>query len=80
MAKSAMRHNLKKEIPKINVPVSLIWGKQDNVTPPEVGEEFHSLLPNSELTFIDKCGHAAMMERPEEFNVILEKFLNKIYN
>lgn len=79
MAKSAMRHNLKKEIPKISVPVSLIWGKQDTITPPEVGEEFHSLLPNSELTFIDKCGHAAMMERPTEFNEILEKFLNKIY-
>lgn len=79
MAKSAMRHNLRKEIPKITIPVSLIWGKQDNITPPEVGEEFHQLLPNSELTFIDKCGHAAMMERPEEFNEILDQFLQKIY-
>ncbi len=79
MAKSAMRHNLRKEIPKITIPVSLIWGKQDHITPAEVGEEFHQLLPNSELTFIDKCGHAAMMERPEEFNEILAKFLKKIH-
>ncbi len=80
MAKSAMRHNLRKEIPKITIPVSLIWGKQDTITPPEVGEEFNQLLPNSELTFIDQCGHAAMMERPEEFNVILDKFLQKVYH
>lgn len=79
MAKSAMRHNLRKEIPKITVPVSLIWGKNDTITPPEAAEEFNSLFPNSELTYIDNCGHAAMMERPEEFNVILDNFLNKLY-
>lgn len=79
MAKSAIRHNLRKEIPKITIPVSLIWGKNDTITPPEAAEEFHSLFPNSELTYIDNCGHAAMMERPEEFNEILEKFLNKLY-
>ncbi len=79
MAKSAMRHNLRKEIPKITVPVSLIWGKNDTITPPEAAEEFQSLFPNSELTYIDNCGHAAMMERPEEFNVILDNFLNKLY-
>ena len=80
MAKSAMRHNLRKEVPKITIPVSLIWGRNDTITPAEVGEEFHSLFPNSELTFIDKCGHAAMMERPEEFNEILDVFLTKVYS
>jgi pimeloyl-ACP methyl ester carboxylesterase len=43
-----------------------------------VGQEFHKLIPNSELYFIDKCGHAPMMERPEEFNTILLKFLRKL--
>jgi pimeloyl-ACP methyl ester carboxylesterase len=79
MAKSAIRHNLSSEMKKITVPVCLIWGNQDRVTPPEVAEEFKSLLPNSELHWIDECGHAAMMEKPEEFNQILEGFLNKIY-
>ncbi len=78
MAKSAMRHNLRKEIPEISIPVSLIWGKQDTVTPPEVAEEFHQLFTNSYLNWIDKCGHAPMMERPEEFNTILEQFLKQI--
>ncbi|MFD1631526.1 alpha/beta fold hydrolase [Pseudopedobacter beijingensis] len=78
MAKSAIRHNMAKDLHKIKIPVSLVWGKNDKVTPPEVAEEFNELLPNSELTWIDHCGHAPMMEKPEEFIVILNKFLEKI--
>jgi len=77
MAKSAMRHNLKQELSKIKIPVCLIWGTDDRVTPPPVAEEFHQLLVNSELNWVEKCGHAPMMERPSEFNAILSKFLNK---
>jgi len=79
MAKSAVRHNLRTELHKLNVPVKLIWGQNDTITPPFVAEEFESLLPNASLTFIDKCGHAAMMERPDEFNTILSSFLASIY-
>jgi pimeloyl-ACP methyl ester carboxylesterase len=78
MAKSAIRHNMAKDLPKIKVPSCIIWGKDDKVTPPRVAEQFHELLSNSELHWVDKCGHAPMMERPEEFNVILRGFLNKI--
>ena len=77
IAKSAIRHNMGKDLPKMNTPVCIIWGKNDSVTPPEVAEEFHELLPDSELYWIDKCGHAAMMERPEEFNTILSSWLEK---
>jgi pimeloyl-ACP methyl ester carboxylesterase len=75
LAKSAIRNNLGEELGQIKVPTLLIWGKNDNVTPPFVGEEFHKLIPNSQLAFIDKCGHAPMMEVPNEFNNILEQFL-----
>lgn len=78
MAKSAIRHNMASELFKIRIPVSLIWGKDDKITPPEVANEFHQLLVNSELHWIDNCGHAAMMERPSEFNVLLKAFLDKI--
>jgi len=63
---------------KIKIPVALIWGKNDKITPPEVAVEFNQLLPDSELNWIDLCGHAPMMERPTEFNEILSKFLEKI--
>jgi 2-hydroxy-6-oxonona-2,4-dienedioate hydrolase len=77
LAKSAIRNNLGEELKAIKQPTCLIWGKNDNVTPPFVGEEFQKLIPNSELHFIDKCGHAPMMEVPLEFNIILDGFLAK---
>lgn len=75
IAKSAIRHNMAKDLPKMYTPTCIIWGKNDGVTPPEVAEEFHRLLPNSELFWIDKCGHAAMMEHPKEFNEIMYHWL-----
>lgn len=78
MAKSAIRHNMSKDLPKIKIPVCIIWGKQDKVTPPDVAEQFHQLLPNSELHWVDQCGHAPMMEQPEAFNVLLREYLNKL--
>jgi len=77
IAKSAIRHNMAKDLPKMHVPTCIIWGKNDTVTPPEVALEFDSLLPNSTLYWIDKCGHAAMMEQPQEFNRLLEIWLNE---
>lgn len=77
MAKSAIRHNMRKELPGFKQPTCLIWGKQDTITPPEVAEEFHALLPNSELHFLDHCGHAPMMEKPADFNKIVDAFLSK---
>jgi pimeloyl-ACP methyl ester carboxylesterase len=78
LAKSAIRHNLGEELNQIQQPTLLIWGNNDIVTPPFVAEEFKKLIPNSELHFIDKCGHAPMMEVPAEFNTILEKFLGSL--
>jgi len=78
MAKSAIRHNMKTDLRKIRIPVSLIWGRNDKITPPEVADEFHLLLPDSELHWIDCCGHAPMMEHPQEFNRLLKGFLHKI--
>lgn len=75
IAKSAIRHNMSKDLPKMTTPTCIIWGKNDTVTPPEVAKEFNDLLPNSELFWIDKCGHAAMMEHPDEFNNILHAWL-----
>lgn len=78
LAKSAIRNNLGEEINQIKQPTLLIWGNNDTITPPFVAREFNKLIPNSELHFIDKCGHAPMMEVPDEFNAILQKFLTKL--
>jgi pimeloyl-ACP methyl ester carboxylesterase len=78
LAKSAIRNNLGEELNQIKQPTLLVWGSNDSITPPFVAQEFNKLIPNSELHFVDKCGHAPMMEVPDEFNAILHKFLKKL--
>ena len=78
LAKSAIRNNLGEELNGILQPTCLIWGNNDSITPPFVGKEFERLIPNSELHIVDKCGHAPMMEVPQEFNTILATFLAKV--
>jgi len=77
LAKSAIRHNMAKDLPAMSMPSCLIWGKNDTITPPDVAEEFHALLPNSTLYWIDKCGHAPMMEHPQEFNTLLGNWMKE---
>jgi pimeloyl-ACP methyl ester carboxylesterase len=64
------------DLPKMKTPTCIIWGKNDTVTPPEVADEFDKLLPDSTLYWIDKCGHAPMMEHPDTFNGHLHHWLN----
>lgn len=78
LAKSAIRNNLGEELNQIQQPTLLVWGNDDTITPPFVAKEFNKLIPNSELHFVDKCGHAPMMEVPGEFNAILHRFLKKL--
>ncbi|CAM3296706.1 alpha/beta fold hydrolase [Zobellia roscoffensis] len=77
IAKSAIRHNMANDLPKMNTPICIIWGENDSVTPPDVADLFHELLPDSDLYWIEKCGHAPMMEHPNKFNEILDNWLTK---
>jgi pimeloyl-ACP methyl ester carboxylesterase len=49
LAKSAIKHNMLNDLPKIKQPTCIIWGKQDGVTPPDVAEEMDRQIPNSDL-------------------------------
>lgn len=67
LAKSIKRANITERIKDIQCPALLVWGKQDQITPPEIAEQFHKQIPNSELVWIDECGHAPMIEHPQKF-------------
>ncbi|TZF82207.1 alpha/beta hydrolase [Pedobacter sp. BS3] len=77
LARAAQKQNLSNCLGRIKVPVLLIWGLQDNITPPEVALKFKELLPDARLRFIDKCGHVPMMEQPALFNQYLKEFLEE---
>jgi pimeloyl-ACP methyl ester carboxylesterase len=61
---------------KLDHPTLLIWGLEDKITPPEVAMHFHDFLQNSEIRFIDECGHMPMVEKPDLFNAHLLSFLS----
>lgn len=53
----------------------IICGKQDQRTPPELSEEMHALLPNSELHLLDECGHLPPMEQAEQTTELMRGWL-----
>jgi pimeloyl-ACP methyl ester carboxylesterase len=79
-AKSAIRHNLEDKMGDIKIPTLIIWGEDDNITPPFVATKFDELIGDSELKFIPKCGHAPMMEHSEAFNNLMKDFYNSRFN
>ncbi|SFW59037.1 Pimeloyl-ACP methyl ester carboxylesterase [Sinomicrobium oceani] len=75
LARDAKRQNLRDRLRNIELPVLLIWGMQDIVTPISVAEEFYLSFPKASLHLINECGHVPMMEQPQAFNDILREFL-----
>ena len=71
IAKSAIRHNMAKDLPKMKYQLVLFGERMTMLLLLKLLTNLMNLLPDSELFWIDKCGHAAMMEHPDEFNQIL---------
>ena len=61
----------------IDNEVLLIHGREDRVVPPEASLTMHSLLKNSQLHSIGKCGHWTMVEHPHRFRQLVENFLDE---
>jgi pimeloyl-ACP methyl ester carboxylesterase len=78
LAKNNRNVSVRELLPQIHCPVLIIWGAEDRITPPHAAHEFHRLLPNAELHFIPRCGHAPMLERPVEFTRLAEDFMRRL--
>ena len=77
LARSLQSETISDQLSQIDVPTQLIWGRNDRLTPPNVAEVFLQRLPRAELHFIDRCGHAPMIEHPDTFNRLALAFLHK---
>lgn len=80
MARSVHAETLTERLAEIQPPTLLIWGRDDAITPPDVAETFKAHIPQAELHYIDQCGHAPMMERPEAFNQHTLAFLRRVFS
>lgn len=77
MARSTKEETVATRLSEIAAPTLLIWGRNDLITPPPVAEEFRDRIPDAELHFIEECGHAPMIEHPQQFNSIMLNFLRE---
>jgi len=62
---------------EIKVPVLIVVGKEDEITPPAVALSMHEKIKDSTIHIIDHAGHLSNMENPAQFNEILNQFLKK---
>ena len=78
ISRSAKRETLEERLREVRCPTLLVWGKEDHVTPPEVGLRFLAALPRAEIRFVSNCGHAPMLEQPVAFAEHLTEFLDAV--
>ncbi len=74
-AKDAVR--LKEYLSRIDRPTLLIWGEEDLLLPPSVGEGLQRAIAGSTLQVIEKSGHIPMWETPEKVNPFIVAFLSE---
>lgn len=69
------------QVRNIHIPSLLIWGKEDGIVPPSVGEFVYDLLAtdpaDKSLVLIEECCHSPFNEQPEEFYFHVNTFIEK---
>ena len=72
------RPDARLHLPNVTCPTVVMCGDGDQLTPPEFSREIATLIPNAELVMIPRCGHMLTMERPEEVNAALLRWLGQV--
>lgn len=60
----------------IDLATLVLCGTEDKITPPTLSNELARLIPGAQLELIEGAGHISNLERPAEFNRIIDEFLN----
>jgi len=78
MIKSSNLNDVTHFLNKIETQTLLLWGLEDQISPPETALHFYDYLRNAELRFIKECGHVPMIEQPKVFNKHLLSFIQPL--
>jgi pimeloyl-ACP methyl ester carboxylesterase len=62
-------------LPQLKMPVLIVWGAQDHITPLGQGEKIHRLVPQSQLDVIPDCGHLAPVQCADKIGPKVDAFL-----
>lgn len=67
------------KLPKIKVPVLIMVGREDIITPPDEANLMHEKIKGSFLHIIGHAGHLSNLENPYDFNEKIRKFIDPIF-
>ncbi len=68
-------HDTRDRLPQIGCPTLVVHGADDLITLPWYNATVASLIPDATLEVIDRAGHLAWLERPDELGAVIEHFL-----
>jgi pimeloyl-ACP methyl ester carboxylesterase len=65
------------QLAQLDIPILIVWGKEDKAIPVKMGEEMHRILRGSRLEIFDQAGHMPQYACSEEFNKLALEFLQQ---
>ena len=74
---AAVRVDRRPDLPRIKCPTIVVCGRDDAATPLFLAEEIAAGIEGSELIVVENCGHLVTMEKPDETNAILRRWLSR---
>jgi pimeloyl-ACP methyl ester carboxylesterase len=69
------RDTTEKLLPQLRMPVFIVWGGQDHITPLTQGQAIHRLLPQSRMEVFPTCGHLAPVQCADLIGPRVAEFL-----
>jgi pimeloyl-ACP methyl ester carboxylesterase len=79
ISRATRDRNVEEELGLLKLPTLIVWGRNDEITPPAVAEEFQGRISDAQLELIDNCGHSPNLERPELFASSMRRFLPRCF-
>ncbi|MGY8843035.1 MAG: alpha/beta fold hydrolase [Burkholderiales bacterium] len=74
---ASMTFDVSSRLAEFDVPVQLIYGEHDKLTPPSIGNDMMNQMPRARMQIIEEAGHLSNMEQPDAFNNTLRLFINE---
>jgi pimeloyl-ACP methyl ester carboxylesterase len=65
------------DLPHLKMPVLIVWGDQDHITPLADGEKMHQLIPQSQLNVVRGCGHLAPVQCADQIGPVVDSFVKQ---
>ena len=74
-ARDLLAEDIRGDLRNVEAPTLLVWGENDPLIPPAVGDLLREEIPNSRLLLLRRAGHVPMFDQPKEFDAALLAFL-----